>query len=74
MTSPWEIADQHMKQMRDFLIKDRADSIAHAEQEADEAKAQGKERWSQLWRAHADEMKAYRFHWEREQSRPERVT
>jgi hypothetical protein len=63
----WEYMDHHLKQMREFLIKDRADSVAQAEREADEAKTQGKERWSELWQDRAERLKAYRFHWEVEQ-------
>lgn len=64
MTSPWEFADQHLKQMRDDLIQDRAESVAHAEREAAEASARGDEQWSALWRTRAGELRAYRFHWE----------
>jgi hypothetical protein len=63
----WAYMDQHLKQMREFLIDDRETSVAQAQREADEARTQGKVRWSELWQARADELKAYRFHWEREQ-------
>ncbi|BCB84047.1 hypothetical protein [Phytohabitans suffuscus] len=63
--TPWEDVDRHMKEMRDFLIKDRADTVAQAQREADEARARGDERWSRLWQGRADELTAYRFHWER---------
>lgn len=64
----WQYMDLHLKEMREFLIKDRADSVAHAEREADEAKVQGKDRWSQLWQDRADKLRAYRFHWERDEA------
>jgi hypothetical protein len=56
--------DQHLKQMRDFLINDREASVAQAQREADEAAASGRDRWSELWQTRADHLKAYRFHWE----------
>lgn len=63
----WEFQDQHLKEMRDSLLADRADGIADAERRAEEAAAQGSERGRRIWQESADEMRAYRFHWEREQ-------
>jgi hypothetical protein len=63
----WEYMDQHLKQMREFLINDRETSVAQAQREAEEARTQGKEVWSELWQDRADQLKAYRFHWEVEQ-------
>lgn len=66
--SPWDNIDRHLKEMHDFLINDRAKVVAQAQREADEAKARGEERWSQLLQERADELRSFRFHWEREES------
>ncbi|MFC0533899.1 hypothetical protein [Phytohabitans kaempferiae] len=63
----WEFMDRHLKEMRDFLVNDREASVAQAQREAAEAAACGRDHWSQLWQTRADQLRAYRFHWEREE-------
>jgi hypothetical protein len=60
----WEFLDKQIKWMRDHVLNGRAESLAFAQRAADNLAAHGHDAGSEEWRAKADEMRAFRFHWE----------